>query len=131
MSPAATQVVDLRAISERYFAAWADRDPDAIVALHTDDTRFWTHLGAGPVVGRDAVRDTFADLFDRFPEFSFETNRVLYGEDHWVLDWALISGDIRFDCVDVVVVSPDGLVARKDTFVDAVQLQAAMGTVTP
>lgn len=131
MSPAAAQVVDLRAISERYFAAWADRDPDAIVALHTDDTRFWTHLGAGPVVGRDAVRDTFGELFDRFPEFSFETYRVLYGEDHWVLDWALISGDIRFDCLDVVMLSPDGLVARKDTFVDAVQLQAAMGTVTP
>jgi ketosteroid isomerase-like protein len=131
MSAAAAQVVDLRAISERYFAAWADRDPDAIVALHTDDTRFWTHLGAGPVVGRDAVRDTFAELFDRFPEFSFETYRVLYGEDHWILDWALISGDTRFDCLDVVMVSPDGLVARKDTFVDAVQLQAAMGTVTP
>jgi ketosteroid isomerase-like protein len=131
MSPAAAQVVDLRAISERYFAAWADRDPEAIVALHTDDTRFWTHLGAGPVVGRAAVRDTFAELFDRFPEFSFETYRVLYGETHWVLDWALISGDIRFDCLDVVMVSPDGLVARKDTFVDAVQLQAAMGSVTP
>ena len=130
MSSTATQVIDVMAISERYFAAWADRDPDAIVALHTDDTRFWTHLGAGPVFGREAVRDTFAELFDSFPDFSFETYRVLYGEDHWVLDWALISGDIRFDCLDVVVVSPDGLVARKDTFVDAVQLQAALGTVT-
>jgi hypothetical protein len=130
MSLTATTVVDLKAISERYFAAWADRDPDAIVALHTDDTRFWTHLGSEAVVGRDAVRATFAELFDTFPDFSFETYRVLYGEDHWVLDWALISGDIRFDCLDVVVVSPDGLVARKDTFVDSVQLQAAIGTVT-
>ena len=130
MSPTAPAVVDLRAISERYFAAWADRDPDAIVALHTYDTRFWTHLGGEPVVGRDAVRDTFADLFVTFPNFSFEIYRVLCGEDHWVLDWALISGDIRFDCLDVVVVSPDGLVARKDTFVDSVQLQAAMATVT-
>ena len=120
MSPTAATVVDLKAISERYFAAWADRDPDAIVALHTDDTRFWTHLGNEAVVGRDAVRATFAELFDTFPDFSFETYRVLYGEDHWVLDWALIS----------VVVSPDGLVARKDTFVDSVQLQAAIGTVT-
>ena len=130
MSPTATTVVDLKAISERYFAAWADRDPDAIVALHTDDTRFWTDLGSEAVVGRDAVRATFAELFDTFPDFSFETYRVLYGEDHWVLDWALISGDIRFDCLDVVMVSPDGLVARKDTFVDSVQLQAAIGTVT-
>ena len=130
MSLTATTVVDLKAISERYFAAWADRDPDAIVALHTDDTRFWTHLGSEAVVGRDAVRAAFVELFDTFPDFSFETYRVLYGEDHWVLDWALISGDIRFDCLDVVVVSPDGLVARKDTFVDSVQLQAAIGTVT-
>src|ERR1700754_2272625 len=96
MSPIATRVVDLKAISERYFAAWADRDPDAIVALHTDDTQFWTHLGGAPVVGRDAVRATFAELFIGFPDFSFETYRVLYGEDHWVLDWALISGDTRF-----------------------------------
>ena len=47
-----------------------------------------------------------------------------------MLDWALISGDIRFDCLDVVDVSPEGLVARKDTFVDMVQLQAAIGAVT-
>jgi hypothetical protein len=38
----------------------------------------------------------------------------------------LISGEIRFDCVGVVDVSADGLVARKDTFVDMVQLQASM-----
>jgi ketosteroid isomerase-like protein len=120
---------DLKAVSERYFAAWADRDPDAIVALHTPDTQFWTHLGGEPVVGRDAVRATFAELFEQFPALSFEIYRVLYGDDHWVLDWALVSGDIRFDCLDVVEVSPEGMVARKDTFVDAVQQQAAMGTV--
>jgi len=32
----------------------------------------------------------------------------------------------QFDCLDVVNVSADGLVARKDTFVDMVQLQAAL-----
>jgi ketosteroid isomerase-like protein len=120
---------DLKAISERYFAAWAKRDPDAIVALHTDNTQFWTHLGSEPVQGREAVRGAFAEIFEQFPDFTWETYRVLYGADHWILDWALISGDIRFDCLDVVNVSPDGLVARKDTFVDAVQLQAALGVV--
>jgi hypothetical protein len=120
---------DLKTISERYFAAWAARDPDAIVALHTEGTQFWTHLGAGPVQGREAVRAAFAEIFEQFPNLTWETYRVLYGEDHWILDWALISGDIRFDCLDVVIVSPDGLVARKDTFVDAMQLQAALGVV--
>jgi hypothetical protein len=77
----------------------------------------------------DAVRATFAEIFEQFPGFAFETYRVLYGDNHWVLDWALISGDIRFDCLDVVDVSPDGLVSRKNTFIDAAQLQAAMGKV--
>jgi hypothetical protein len=126
MSEATAEKLDVEAISERYFAAWAARDPDAIVALHTDDTRFWTHLGTEPAVGRDAVRAAFTEIFEGFPQFTFETYRVLYGENHWVLDWALISGDIRFDCLDVVNVSDDGLIARKDTFIDSVQLQAAV-----
>jgi len=118
---------DLTAVSERYFAAWAAHDPDAIAALHTPDTQFWMHVGGEPVVGRAAVRDTFAEIFTQFPDFTWETYRVIFGESHWVLDWALISGEVRFDCLDVVNVAPDGLVVRKDTFVDAAQLQAALG----
>jgi hypothetical protein len=129
MSESTAEKLDLTAISERYFAAWVARDPEAIVGLHTDDTQFWTHLGTGPVQGREAVRAAFAEIFEQFPDLTWETYRVLYGEDHWILDWALISGDIRFDCLDVVNVSPDGLVARKDTFIDSVQLQAALSAV--
>jgi hypothetical protein len=57
---------------------------------------------------------------------------VLYGPDFWVLDWKLTflpegAGQrVGFDCVDVVNVDADGLVSRKDTFVDMVQLQAAL-----
>jgi ketosteroid isomerase-like protein len=130
MLEATAHELDLKAISERYFAAWASRNPDAIVALHADDTQFWTHLGAEPVQGREGVRAAFAEIFEQFPGLTFQTYRVLYGEDHWILDWALISGDIRFDCLDVVNVSPDGLVVRKDTFIDAMQLQAALGVVS-
>jgi uncharacterized protein (TIGR02246 family) len=128
--------MDVKQISERYFEAWEARDPDAIAALHTEDTQFWSHLGMEPNRGRDAIRETFADLFERFPEFGFETYRVLYGEDFWVLDWALTfrpegSKERRqFDCLDVVNLSPDGLVARKDTFIDMVQLQAAMPQIS-
>jgi uncharacterized protein (TIGR02246 family) len=135
MAEATKEALDLEAISARYFAAWEARDPEAIVSLHTEDTRFWTHLGTEPVTGREAVRTTFAELFERFPEFGFETHRVLYGPDFWVLDWALTfkpeGGEERakFDCLDVVNISADGLVALKDTFVDMVQLQAALPEV--
>ena len=60
--------LDLKTVSERYFAAWAAHDPDAIVELHTLDTQFWMHMGGDPVVGRDAVRTTFAEIFAQFPE---------------------------------------------------------------
>jgi uncharacterized protein (TIGR02246 family) len=126
-----TTELDLQAISTRYFAAWEARDPDAIVALHTPDTRFETHAGGEPVHGRAAVRDTFAGLFEQFPNFGFDVHRVLFGADHWMLDWTLTfdgpDGErLGFDCIDAVEVAPDGLVARKDTFFDFVQLQAAL-----
>ena len=132
MADTTNGALDLNRIAERYFAAWEANDPDAIAALHTDDTQFWSHLGSAPVAGRDAVRATFAELFARFPEFGFEAYRVLYGPDFWVLDWALTfrpegaAEKRRFDCLDVVNVSPSGLVVRKDTFVDMVQAQAAL-----
>ena len=56
----------------------------------------------------------------------------MYGESFWVQNWALTfkpeGADERasFDCLDVVNVSEQGLVERKDTFVDMAQLQAAL-----
>ena len=116
----------LETVAQRYFAAWANRDPDEIVSLHADDTSFCTHLGTPAVTGRAAVRAAFADIFERFPDFSFHVYRVLYGPRHWVLDWALLSGDVRFDCLDVVEVGDDGRVERKDTFIDSAQMYAAL-----
>jgi uncharacterized protein (TIGR02246 family) len=127
----ATTAQDVRQISTRYFAAWEARDPDAIVALHTEETQFQAHAGGEPVKGREAVREEFAQVFERFPRFEVETHRVLYGDAYWVLDWTLSfqpDGEARrgFRCLDVVEVSTDGLVSRKDTFFDLIQLQAAL-----
>jgi uncharacterized protein (TIGR02246 family) len=127
----------IKNLAERYFAAWEARDPDRIIEMHTEDTRFQMHVAGAPAGGREAVREAFAAVFAQWPDFRFETHRVLYGEDHWVLDWALISTlkvdqggeqvdrEVRFDCLDVVTVR-DGLVDRKDTYVDTGQLQGAL-----
>ena len=130
MPATAPPALDVKQISETYFAGWEARDPDAIAALHTEDTMFWSHYAGAPVRGRAAVRDTFAGLFETFEDFDFETYRVVLGDDHWVLDWALtarVDGTpVRFDCIDLVMLSPEGLVARKDTFIDASQIPAAL-----
>src|SRR6266540_2802959 len=87
MQMATTAPLDIRSISEEYFAAWEARDPDRIAAMHSADSRFQLHAGGEPAEGREAVRGAFADIFAQWPGFSFETHRVLFGEDHWVLDW--------------------------------------------
>lgn len=109
------------------------RDPEAIVALHAEDTKFLIHAGgAEAALGRDAVRDAFTEVLDRWPNFASEIKRTLLAGDHWVLDYDVVSsggpaGDIRFGAIDIVTVTPEGLVDQKDTYVDIDELNAALG----
>lgn len=124
--------MDVRQLFDSYATTFATRDTDAIARLHSPDTQFWLRDGGQPVLGRVAVRDAFAALFDQWPGLGFEIHRVLTGDRHWVLDWALTAEPagrpIRFDCLDIVTLDEDGLVARKDTFVNHVQAQAALAS---
>jgi len=126
---------EIRQLFDRYAETYATRDVDAIVALHAPESQFWLHLDGEPAVGRAAIAETFAGFFTQWPNFGFDVYRVFTGKDHWVLDWALTAElpgpdgtavPVRFDCVDVVTVNSDGLVVRKDTFVDYVQAQQAL-----
>jgi len=116
---------------DRYVAAWAAHDPDAIIALHAPETTFWLHHGQPAVEGPPAVRDAFATMFTALPDFGFVIHRTEFGPRHWVLDWTLTctlpSGEpARWDCIDLVAVTDDWRVARKDTFVDGVQFERAL-----
>ena len=126
---------DVRALFDTYAATFASHDVDAIVALHSPGTQFWLHNGEQPIHGRSAVRDTFAAMFAQWPEMGFDIYRVIVGDRHWVLDWALTAvltdpdgnrRPIRFDCLDVVTLDDNGLVERKDTFIDLPQAQTAL-----
>ena len=119
---------------QRYAEAWARRDPDAIVALHTRDTRFHAHVGRQPAHGRADVRQAFADLFTQFPDLAFEQVSLRTGRDFWVVEWkmrgTLAGTDNAFevDLLDVVT-TEDGLVKTKDSYLDAVSMQAQLGSV--
>ena len=79
----ATTTLDVQHLADVYFAAWEARDPDRIVALHTADTQFQVHTsGVEPVIGRQHVREAFADVFERFPGYGFVRHRLLLGENH-------------------------------------------------
>jgi uncharacterized protein (TIGR02246 family) len=134
MTPS-TATNEIRQLFDRYADTYATHDVDAVVALHAPDSQFWLHLDNEPAVGREAIAETFARFFAQWPNFGFEVYRIFTGPDHWVLDWALTAEltrpdgtavPVRFDCLDIVTVNVDGLLARKDTFVDYVQAQRAL-----
>jgi hypothetical protein len=127
------QASPLAAIFERYHVGWETRDPDLIASLHSEDTLFWLHDGSDPVKGRDALRRHCTELFAGF-DFSLVTNRVLYGEDHWILEWTMVLSlaqpdgspfTARVEMLDVVIVDALGEVARKDVYMNGKQAQAA------
>jgi ketosteroid isomerase-like protein len=119
---------DVQDLAVRYGAAWAARDVDAIMALHTRDTVFHLHGGGEPAVGWDATRDAFAKAIEDFPDLSFERKRLHIGAGHFVSEYEMSATqggrEIVCDGVDVFTVE-DGLVARKDSYLDwaAVQRQ--------
>jgi steroid delta-isomerase-like uncharacterized protein len=126
--------VHVQDLIQRYTDAWGSRDPDAIVGLHTEDTSFHAHAGQEPATGKAAVRQAFSDLLTQFPDLAFAAVSQRVGPDFWVAEWrmsgTLAGTDSRFevDLVDVVVVE-DGLVKSKDSYIDAVSLQAQLGLV--
>lgn len=114
--------MDIQALAIRYGKAWAARDLDAIMALHTEDTVFQVHGDNGKAVtGAAAVREAFGTVLARQPDLHFEMRRVYFGEDHFVSEYKM-SGtvdDKPFACdgVDVIAVR-DGRIARKDSYAD-------------
>lgn len=116
---------------QRYADAWGSRDPDTIVALHTEDTRFHAHIGQQPARGKTEVRRAFADLLAQFPDLSFEQVSLRTGSDFWVVEWkmrgTLAGTDDGFevDLIDLITVE-DGLVKSKDSYIDAVSMQAQL-----
>ena len=117
-------------LAARYGAAWAKHDLDAITAMHTDDTVFHLHGVTEPATGLAAAREAFAATFARSPDLRFDKSRVYIGDGHFVSEYRMsgTSEGKAFACegVDVIAVS-DGLIARKDTYLDWAAMQRQLG----
>ena len=74
----------LSEIAMQYSRTWAAHDPDAIAAMHTDDSVFHLHDIGAPASGRGAIRDLVAALLADTPDLLFEPTPVTFGTDHIV-----------------------------------------------
>ena len=113
-----------------YRKAWAARDVDAVVALHTTESVFHVHGFADAASGVEAVRQLVDSFFTLVPDLQFDAKRVYVGADHIVFEYEMAGtadgSPFRCDGVDVIAVSA-GLVARKDTYLDLTTLQRQVG----
>ena len=117
-----------------YHGAWVELDPDAIVALHSLDSVFHMHGAMEASAGKEAVRELIAALIRLVPDLKFEPKRLHTGADHIVFEYDMSGtfGGSPFVCdgVDVIAVA-DGLVTRKDTYLDYIKLTAQIGDMPP
>jgi steroid delta-isomerase-like uncharacterized protein len=130
----------IRMLAERYGEAWNRQDLEAIMDLHSDDCVFQAHAaGTPPAEGKQAVREAFASYIALLPDISFAERSLRVGEGFWVLESTMtgtaagsleLDGDslgkngarVEVDCVDVIEVR-DGLIAGKQTYLDATTMQ--------
>ena len=124
--------LSIEELAGEYHQGWVGRDPDTIAALHTEDSTFHIHGLADPAVGRDRVRDLITSLLGLVPDLHFEAKRFYACADHIAFEYDMsgTSDGSHFVCdgVDVIAVS-NGLVARKDTYLDLVALANQVGVL--
>jgi steroid delta-isomerase-like uncharacterized protein len=140
VSVAQSALIDL---AIRYSKAWNDRDVEAILALHADESTFQVHGTDPRAKGRKEIRGTLEAFFKTWTRTRFEGRARNFGEDHWVLEYTLhatLSGplqvgkqtiegtgqEVSFEGVDIVRVS-NGQVASKDSYIDSVAVLAQLG----
>ena len=104
-------VASVEELAMAYHQGWVDLSPDTIAALRSEDSVFHMHGVAEAAVGRESVRNLIV-------AFEYDMSGTI-AETHFVCDGA-----------DVIVVS-DGLVTRKETYLDLTALIEQIGVVPP
>ncbi len=136
----------LEKVIAAYNDAWNNHDPDAIVAMHTEDSVFENHTSGGAVSGLAAIRDLVAGIFRTFPDLHFTTRRLYVRDDLVVQEWTATATHsqpvtargksypptgkrISWNGMDVIPMR-DGKVLRKDVYADSVSYLKQLGVDT-
>ena len=82
---------DGEAFVERFNTVWNGHDVDGILAMMTDGVIFEASFGKDPwgsrVVGKPAVRDFLAEMFQRVPDIRWDEIRHFARPELAVVEW--------------------------------------------
>jgi steroid delta-isomerase-like uncharacterized protein len=137
----------LEDVIAKYNDAWNRHDIDAILALHTEDSVFENHTSGGRAAGKREIRAMVTSVFAAFPDIHFDGRRTYVRDDLVVQEWTATathekpftragttyppSGKrITWNGMDVIPMK-DGLVARKDVYVDSISFLRQLGVPIP
>jgi ketosteroid isomerase-like protein len=111
---------------EEFLAAFNAHDVDAVMSFFTADCTFDTPRGPDPwgtrLLGLEQVRTGIAGRFAGIPDVRYdEDEHWLAGNDHAVSRWTLSGtttdgGHIRVHGCDLLDVTADGRISRKDSY---------------
>lgn len=127
---------EVERLAREYDAAWNTGDVEAIIARHSSAGSYRLHVAGAPVItGREAMRRAFAAALQNWRELVFTLDRIHCGAGHYAwqstlrgtLERPLRLGTttieptgtpLTFTGVDVVTLDGQGLIERKDTYLD-------------
>ncbi len=136
ISAGQTQTISVADAVKAYGEAWASRDVDRIVSLHTDASTFSLHIaGQMPAVGKEKIRTQFEQILAASPDYASRPYQMELGPNFAVIMYKVLSGpthsatyggetftpegdnDYQIDAIDLIIFE-DGLVSAKHTFID-------------
>ncbi len=126
-----------------YGEAWNSHDVEAILEMHTEDSVFENHTSGGRAVGKIAIREILKGVFAAFPDIHFDVRRTYVRDDLVTQEWTATGTlaipytrgsitvqptgkKVSWNGVDVIPFT-NGLVARKDVYVDSIGFLRALG----
>lgn len=145
MSISATESLNVRrpiAALNRYLEAWNQHDLDAVMSWHADNTVFFRHVRGVSYSRHEAVRDAFRADLEAWPDVHWQPIRHVVTPQLWVLQSTLTAtaaapveafglavakgAAIHGRCADLLT-TDSGKIARKDTYLDVIDLLASAG----
>jgi ketosteroid isomerase-like protein len=102
-------------IFEHHATALAAGDLDEILADYTDNAVIISP--AGPVTGRDGIREAFTGILAALPDTTWDIPTQIFAGDWLFIEWPAVSQAGRVtDGIDTIIFSDDGIWAQTVRF---------------